>query len=147
MLWIRTVKNAIRSILKDNGIVHLCVIQKFPSFIILGTDLTETLRNVTGSMYQKWYLNLKAQLCKFNYCKLELSINEPYLIKLVPWLSFVYNFHLIKLLFVVMLMCSTKWSSAINLDLFWKQVISYTRYSKLSCICMMGSILQSFLLS
>jgi len=36
------VKNAIRSILKDNGIVHLCVIQKFPSFIILGTDLTDT---------------------------------------------------------------------------------------------------------
>ncbi len=37
-------------------------------------------------------LNSKKSIRKFNKRKLELSINEPRLIKLVPQLSFEYSF-------------------------------------------------------
>jgi hypothetical protein len=61
-------------------------------------------------------------ISKYNKRKLELSIYEAHLIKLVPSLPFVYNF--IKLYLIVMFMCCTKYNSVIN----WKQVFSYTKY-------------------
>ncbi len=45
-----------------------------------------------SSYYQKWYSIWQSKICKFNLRKLELSTREPRLIKLVPLLSFAYNF-------------------------------------------------------